>query len=201
MIAADDGSNEPEAGRHGEQHPHERPQKRPPKVERRRRLSGYDADARRHFPECLSAGCEGDQVPAVLHQQEGEERSFRQNVELRRRDAADLHREVDDDDVDGGEDRQVNHDRDETRADGGVPRGLAPAGAPGSVSVISSGRTGALSSRPSVRSSAAPMSVIRLSGVALPPSISDKSSRGVSAFVSRRNVTSGSRTALASEKS
>ena len=58
-----------------------------------------------HLPERLAAGRERDEVAAVLNQKKREERRPRQDAEIVDADAANLHREIDDGDVDGRENR------------------------------------------------------------------------------------------------
>src|SRR5689334_3288433 len=72
-VAADDGGDETETGGHGEQHPHERAEKRAAQVERHLGVGGDHADAGDHLPERLASGGEGDEIAAVLHEEKRDE--------------------------------------------------------------------------------------------------------------------------------
>src|SRR5207244_1662347 len=93
-IAAEHGGEKAEPGGNGEDQPYERAQQGPADVERAIVVARNHADAGGHLAERLPARGERDKIAAVLHQQERQQRSLGEDVEIVERDAADLHREV-----------------------------------------------------------------------------------------------------------
>src|SRR5262245_46712576 len=73
MIAAEERGEETEAGRHGEHQPDERADEGAAHIERLvafRRVGRDDANARGHLAERLTSGGEGDEVTAILDEEE-----------------------------------------------------------------------------------------------------------------------------------
>ena len=116
MVAAEQRRDETEARRHRQQEPHQLPQERVAEIERRR-FGRHHADARGHLAERLTAGRERDEVAAVLDEEEREQWTLRQDAEIFERQAADLHREVDDDRVDRREEQQIDGHGEDARHD------------------------------------------------------------------------------------
>ena len=83
-----------------EHHPEQRAERRASDVRRAVAVVREHPHARDHLAERLPGCGERDEVAAVLQQQEGHERAPSAAGPLRHRQAADLHREVDDDDID-----------------------------------------------------------------------------------------------------
>ena len=82
MIAAEERGEEAEARGHGEHDPHQRAEEGAAEIERPVRIRLHDADASHHLAERLSAGGERDEVAAVLHEQERQQRRLRQDAEI-----------------------------------------------------------------------------------------------------------------------
>src|SRR3989442_15619790 len=82
MIAAEERGQETEAGRCGEHQPYQRAEKRAANIERRVRIGRHDANARRHLAKRLTASGERDEITAILHEQERQERRLRQHVDF-----------------------------------------------------------------------------------------------------------------------
>jgi hypothetical protein len=111
MVSAEDRRQQAKAGRRSEQEPRELAGEGTTKVKGSPSFGRDYFDASRHFPHRLASGRERDKVRHVLNEKEGEQRSTRQQIELREPNPANPHREVHNRGIDGAKDETIDRER------------------------------------------------------------------------------------------
>src|SRR5262245_42350744 len=115
MIACQQSGEKSEASWEGQSQPQERPPDGTAKIERCSRIGSNHLDANRHLSKCLSANGKGHEVPSVLNEEVGDERTLGQNTHILEHQTAELQREIDDDRVNYTQDENVYGHRDKAR--------------------------------------------------------------------------------------